>query len=78
MRLAGAMNNGSSTSVSRASRHSKNAMAPSVNATVTMFETTEPRVPVRARCAPMTSLFMRLINAPVCVRVKNAIGIRCA
>ena len=25
----------------------------------------------------MTSLFSRLTSAPVCVRVKNAIGIRC-
>ena len=52
-------------------------MAASVNASVTTLETTEPSVPVSARCAPITSLFMRLISAPVCVRVKNAIGIRC-
>ena len=41
------------------------------------LETTEPSVPVTARCAPITSLFMRLTNAPVCVRVKNEIGMRC-
>ena len=52
-------------------------MAASVNASVTTFDTTDPSVPVSARCAPITSLFMRLISAPVCVRVKNAIGMRC-
>ena len=41
------------------------------------FETVEPSVPVTARCAPMTSLFMRLTSAPVWVRRKNAIGMRC-
>ena len=30
-----------------------------------------------ARWAPITSLFMRLISAPVWVRVKKAIGMRC-
>ena len=49
----------------------------SVNASVTTFDTTDPSVPVSARCAPITSLFMRLISAPVCVRVKKAIGMRC-
>ena len=38
--------------------------------------TTEPSVFVTALCAPTTSLFNRLISAPVCVRVKNAIGMR--
>ena len=41
------------------------------------FDTTEPSVPVTARWAPITSLFMRLTSAPVWVRVKNAIGMRC-
>ena len=36
-----------------------------------------PSVPVTAFWAPTTSLFMRLISAPVWVRVKKAIGIRC-
>ena len=49
------------------SRHSRNAIAASVNASVTMFDTTDPSVPVSARCAPITSLFMRLMSAPVCV-----------
>ena len=38
---------------------------------------TEPSVPVSARWAPITSLSIRLISAPVWVRVKNASGIRC-
>ena len=44
-----------------------------VTSTMT-FDTTVPSVPVTARCAPITSLFRRLISAPVWVRVKNAIG----
>ena len=32
---------------------------------------------VTACCAPITSLLSRDCSAPVCVRVKNAIGIRC-
>ena len=47
-----------------------------VVATVMRLVTTFPSVPVIADCAPMTSLFSRLISAPVCVRVKNATGIR--
>jgi hypothetical protein len=38
------------------------------------LSTMPPSVPVSARCAPMTSLFRRVTSAPVCVRVKNAIG----
>ena len=41
------------------------------------FETTVPSVLVTACCAPMTSLFSRDISAPVWVRVKNEIGMRC-
>ena len=53
-------------------------MAMSVVATTTMtLDTTEPSVPVTARWAPMTSLFMPLISAPVWVRVKKAMGMRC-
>ena len=39
--------------------------------------TTPDRVQVKARWAPITSLFSRLTSAPVRVRVKNATGIRC-
>ena len=52
-------------------------MAVSVVASTTTLDTTVPRVPVTARWAPITSLFMRLMRAPVCVRVKKASGMRC-
>ena len=52
-------------------------MAVSVVASTITFDTTEPSVPVTALCAPTTSLFSRLTSAPVCVRVKNARGMRC-
>ena len=52
-------------------------MATSVVASTMTLDTTEPSVPVSARCAPITSLFSRLMSAPVWVRVKKAIGIRC-
>ena len=44
---------------------------------VNTLATTWPRVPVSACWAPTTSLFMRLISAPVWVRVKKASGMRC-
>ena len=59
------------------SRHSSNSMATSVPVNMITLETTVPRVPVNARWAPMTSLLSRLISAPVWVRVKNDIGMRC-
>ena len=48
-----------------------------VTTTDTMLENTVPRVLVTACCAPMTSLFMRDISEPVCVRVKNDSGWCC-
>ncbi|CAB4846151.1 unannotated protein [freshwater metagenome] len=71
------MNTGSSTRASRVRRHSSNAIAVSVVASTTMLLTTLPSVLVTAVCAPTTSLFRRLVSAPVCVRVKNAMGMRC-
>ncbi len=41
------------------------------------LDTTDDRVLVSARCAPMTSLLSRLTSAPVWARTKNATGIRC-
>ena len=76
-RLVGTMNSGSSSSVITAKRQSRKMMAAPFAISVTTFETTEPRVPVTARWAPITSLFMRLVSAPVCARVKNDIGSRC-
>ncbi len=51
-------------------------MAP-VSSSETALDTTLESVDVNARCAPSTSLLSRETSAPVCVRVKNAIGIRC-
>ncbi len=51
-------------------------MATSTRATLTRLETTEDKVSVNACWAPSTSLFSRLISAPVWVRVKKASGIR--
>ena len=48
----------------------------SVVTRVMTLETTDPIVPVRARWAPMTSVFRRLVSAPVWVRVKKATGMR--
>ena len=58
-------------------RHSRAAIAPSVVISTTTLLTTLPSVLVTAVCAPTTSLLRRLVSAPVWVRVKNAIGIRC-
>ena len=44
---------------------------------MTMLLTTPDSVSLKARWAPMTSLLSRLTSAPVRVRVKNAIGMRC-
>ena len=76
-RRAGIMNTGNTTSDSTVSRHSSASIAPSVVTNTTTFDTTLPSVPVTAVCAPTTSLFSRLISAPVCVRVKKAIGMFC-
>ena len=77
IRFAGMMKSGRTTSVRIVRRHSSASMNASVTITVTMFENTVPSVLVTACCAPMTSLFMRDINEPVWVRVKNDSGWCC-
>ena len=52
-------------------------MIVSTTARLMTFDTTVPSVVVTACWAPITSLFSRDCSAPVCVRVKNASGIRC-
>ena len=74
-RFEGMMKIGSTIRVSRVSRHSSHSMAMSVVTSVMTLLRTEPTV-VTAPCAPITSLLSRLMSAPVCVRVKNAIGMR--
>ena len=74
-RLAGMMNTGRTSRASSVIRHSRATMATRVVPRTMTLETTEPRVVVTARWAPITSLFIRLISAPVWVRVKKPIGI---
>ena len=76
-RRAGMMNSGSTTSASSVSRHSRASIAMSVVISTMTLLTTLPSVLVTAVWAPITSLLSRLMIAPVCVRVKNAIGMRC-
>ena len=65
---------GSRTTAISVSRHSRMSMATSVVANTMPLEMTWPSVPVMARCAPMTSLFIWLMSDPVWTRVKNAMG----
>ena len=51
-------------------------MAAITMTTVTRLPTTLESRSVKACWAPMTSLLSRLTRAPVCVRVKNARGMR--
>ena len=74
---AGTTNSGSSTSDSSVICHDRTNIATSVSTTPMALETTLDSVPVNACCAPSTSLLSRVMSAPVWVRVKNAIGIRC-
>ena len=70
-------NSGSTTSASSVRRHSRASIATSVVTSTTTLLTTLPSVLVTAVWAPMTSLLSRDVIAPVGVRVKKAIGIRC-
>ena len=70
-------NIGSTTSASSVSRHSSASIVTSVVTSTMTLLTTLPSVLVTAVWAPITSLLRRLVIAPVGVRVKNAIGIRC-
>ena len=52
-------------------------MITSTMATLMRLPITVERTSVNASWAPVTSLLRRLTSAPVCVRVKNASGMRC-
>ena len=71
------MNAGSASSVSSVICQLSWNMIASVTISWMTFCRTVPSVLVTACCAPTTSLFNRDCSAPVCVRVKNAIGMRC-
>ena len=77
IRRAGQTKIGSSTSASNVICQDRRSITTSVSVSVTRLLTTPESVSLNARCAPMTSLLSRLTSAPVRVRVKNAIGMRC-
>ena len=77
IRRAGTRNTGSMTTASTVTSHEVLSMTIRVRTSATTFVTTPESVPLKACCAPMTSLLSRLTRAPVRVRVKNAIGIFC-
>ena len=64
-------------SASSVSRHSSTSIATSAVVSPTTLLTTLPSVFVTAVWAPTTSVPSRAVTAPVGVRVKNAMGIRC-
>ena len=57
--------------------HDSSSIVTSTSTSETTLETTDDRVDVNACWAPTTSLLRRETSEPVCVRVKNATGIRC-
>ncbi len=74
---AGSRKTGSRINEDRVSCQDSANIAASTSTTVSRLLTAVDRVPVNACCAPSTSLLSRLIRAPVWVRVKKAMGIRC-
>ena len=76
-RLAGSRNRGSTATAIRVMRQFSRNMVTRVVTRLIRLEKTDPRVPVRARWAPTTSVFRRLVRAPVWVWVKKARGWRC-
>ena len=77
MRRAGMTKIGSSTRASRVIDHERLSITASVSTRAMRLLTTPDSVHVNARWAPITSLFRRLTRAPVLVRRKKAIGMRC-
>nr|BFE80218.1 hypothetical protein GCM10020093_028190 [Planobispora longispora] len=75
--LAGKMKIGSSTRATAVICQDSAIIAPSTSTSMTTLETTEDSVLVKARWAPITSVFSRETRAPVWVRMKNATGMRC-
>ncbi|STX07275.1 Uncharacterised protein [Kocuria rosea] len=77
MARAGTRKIGSSSTDSAVTCHEIETMTTTVRIRETMLLTTPESVLENARWAPMTSLLSRETRAPVRVRVKKAIGIRC-
>ena len=70
----GSRNNGTRTRAASVSCHDKDVIATSSTTRLTALLTTVDNVVVNACCAPTTSELMRVTRAPVCARVKNAMG----
>ena len=70
-RRAGSRNSGSTTTESRASRHSMVIITASVETRVMPLVTISGSVPVTALCAPTTSLLKREMISPDLVWVKK-------
>ncbi len=77
IRRAGIRKIGSSPIASTVTCHDSVSITIRVRISAMMFVTTPEIVSENARCAAITSLLSRETSAPVRVRVKNAIGIRC-
>ena len=69
------MKSGRTTSEASVIFHERANIAPRTRVTLTMFPITFEKTSVKACCAPSTSLLSRETSAPVCARVKKAIGI---
>ena len=76
-RRAGSRNSGSTTTDSRASRHSMEIITASVETRVMPLVTMLGRVPVTALWAPTTSLLKRDMISPDLVWVKKRSDMRC-
>ena len=77
IRRAGSTKTGSITNDSAVICHESVNITAAVNTRLTTLDTSPDSVEVNACCAPSTSLLRRETSAPVCVRVKNASGMRC-
>ena len=75
IRFAGRMKIGSRTSARNVICHASVIITATVSTSWMTLVTRPDSVEVKARCAPMTSLFSRLTSEPVRVRVKKATGI---
>ncbi len=77
MRRAGTRKSGSMSTAITVTSQDVLSITARVSTSATRFVTTPDSVPLKACCAPITSLLSRLTSAPVRVRVKKAIGIFC-
>ncbi len=74
---AGSRNSGVRISAPMVICQDRNSIVAMTRTSTMTLDTTDDSVEVNACWAPTTSVLSRLTSAPVWVRVKNAIGIRC-